>query len=129
MLDALVQAHQQEVLVVNLTLSMQDLRGIAIQSIRDIRSVGEDLLLTLDDASQLLIQQGALLSLTSPQLLLRFSDGILRLEQLFQQTEWHDLSKPSSALDGCFDAPDLSSLLLWVHGTRHDGVAFIGGLG
>lgn len=128
MLYALTEAAQQ-VVVVDLTQTIQDLRGVSIQSIRDIRSVGEDLLLTLDDASQLLIQQGALLSLTSPQLLLQFSDGILRLEQLFQQTEWHDLRKPGSALDIFLDAPGVSSFVLSAHDTRHDGVAFMGGLG
>lgn len=77
------------------------LRKIPIESIKDVRSLGIDLLLVFSSGGQILLREGALEALVHPQRRLQFSDGVLTLQQIFTQSERFDFfNNDSSAPDG-----------------------------
>ena len=77
------------------------LRKIPIESIKDVRSLGIDLLLVFGSGGQILLRVGALEALVHPQRRLQFSDGVLTLQQIFTQSERFDFfNNDSCAPDG-----------------------------
>jgi hypothetical protein len=66
------------------------LRRIPIETIRDVRSLGIDLLLVLRSGGQILLREGALDALVHPNRSIEFSDGVLTLQQIFMQSEHFD---------------------------------------
>lgn len=77
------------------------LRKIPIESIKDVRSLGIDLLLVFGSGGQILLREGALEALVHPQRRLQFSDGVLTLQQIFTQSERFDFfNNDSSAPNG-----------------------------
>ncbi|MFJ3057614.1 hypothetical protein [Herbaspirillum sp. NPDC087042] len=72
------------------------LRKIPIESIKDVRSLGIDLLLVLRSGGQILLREGALDALVHPERSLEFSDGVLTLQQIFMQSERFDFLNSSS---------------------------------
>ena len=86
-------------LVVDLQRSLHLLQQIPIESILDIRAIGEDLELLLSSGRKVILQQGALKALQEPLQQIEFFDGVLTLEKLFQQTELHEFHGPGSAQD------------------------------
>ena len=72
------------------------LRKVPIESIRDVRSLGIDLLLVLRSGGQILLREGALDALVHPNRSLEFSDGVLTLQQIFMQSERFDFLNSGS---------------------------------
>ncbi|MBW9335266.1 hypothetical protein FEE59_17290 [Herbaspirillum sp. RU 5E] len=73
------------------------LRKIPIETIRDVRSLGIDLLLVLRSGGQILLREGALDALVNPERRLEFSDGVLTLQQIFMQSEQFDFLNQSGS--------------------------------
>ncbi len=73
------------------------LRKIPIETIRDVRSLGIDLLLVLRSGGQILLREGALDALVNPDRRLEFSDGVLTLQQIFMQSEQFDFLNQSGS--------------------------------
>ncbi|UIN19860.1 hypothetical protein [Herbaspirillum frisingense] len=76
------------------------LRKIPIESIKDVRSLGIDLLLVLRGGGQILLREGALDALVNPNRRIEFSDGVLTLQQIFMQSEHFDFFNSGSSIDG-----------------------------
>ncbi|HZG22705.1 MAG TPA: hypothetical protein VE092_22065 [Herbaspirillum sp.] len=75
------------------------LRKIPIETIKDVRSLGIDLLLVLRSGGQILLREGALDALVNPNRRLEFSDGVLTLQQIFMQSEQFDFFNSGSCAD------------------------------
>ncbi|RAM64812.1 hypothetical protein [Herbaspirillum rubrisubalbicans] len=73
------------------------LRKIPIETIKDVRSLGIDLLLVLRSGGQILLREGALDALVNPNRRLEFSDGVLTLQQIFMQSEQFDFLNQSGS--------------------------------
>lgn len=95
------------------------MRKIPIESIRDVRSLGIDLLLVLRSGGQILLQEGALDALVHPNRRLEFSDGVLTLQQIFMQSERFDFLNSSS--DASF-AVDPALLIGALHQQHRDSL-------
>lgn len=76
------------------------LRRIPIETIKDVRSLGIDLLLVLRSGGQILLREGALDALVNPNRRIEFSDGVLTLQQIFMQSEHFDFFNSGSSVDG-----------------------------
>lgn len=81
-------------LKINLDLEPNLLNKIRILDIKDIRSVDVDMLIYLQNGQQIVLENGALLALTKPELKLVFNDGTLKMEQLFNQIDQFHLTSP-----------------------------------
>jgi len=92
----LKQPLAKEPLLVDLKVAPELLHQIAIESISDIRVVGEDIQITLVSGRKVVLQQGGILAFLKPQLQLEFFDGVLTFDQLFRQIEFHDLNGSES---------------------------------
>ncbi|WP_413457109.1 hypothetical protein [Herbaspirillum huttiense] len=98
------------------------LRKIPIETIRDVRSLGIDLLLVLRSGGQILLREGALDALVNPNRRLEFSDGVLTLQQIFMQSEQFDfLNQSGSSLGHDAHVADAFSRPLpeWMSGSPY----------
>ncbi|BEV16368.1 hypothetical protein HBDW_31560 [Herbaspirillum sp. DW155] len=96
------------------------LRKISIETIKDVRSLGIDLLLVLRSGGQILLREGALDALVNPNRRLEFSDGVLTLQQIFMQSEQFDfLNQSGSSVGAQLHVADVEGRPLpqWHHGS------------
>ncbi len=68
------------------------LKNISIKTIKDVRALDVDLLLVLVNGDRIIINNGAVNALSSPDSSLQFADGKLPFSTMFQQIEKIDVS-------------------------------------
>ncbi|MFS2114240.1 hypothetical protein, partial [Herbaspirillum frisingense] len=68
------------------------LKKISIRSIKDVRALDVDLMLVLVNGDRIIINNGALDAMGSPDMALQFADGQLPLARVFQQIDQIDVS-------------------------------------
>ncbi|WP_232729750.1 hypothetical protein [Herbaspirillum huttiense] len=68
------------------------LKNISIKSIKDVRALDVDLLLVLVNGDRIIINNGAVNALSSPDSSLQFADGQLPFSTMFQQIDKIDVS-------------------------------------
>ena len=70
----------------------EQLKKISIRSIKDVRALDVDLMLVLVNGDRIIINNGALDAMGSPDMALQFADGQLPLARVFQQIDQIDVS-------------------------------------
>ncbi|WP_343649479.1 hypothetical protein [Herbaspirillum sp.] len=72
------------------------LKNISIKAIKDVRALDVDLMLVLVNGDRIIINNGAVNALSSPEMALHFVDGQLPLASVFQQIDKIDVSPEAS---------------------------------